>query len=57
MGALSGLQISVLCPFAIFLNGNPLPNLPTLRAQALLIYLTVEATMTMEEAIAYALSE
>jgi DNA-binding SARP family transcriptional activator len=49
MGAYSGLQISVLGSFTAVLNDKPIPKLPTLRAQALLIYLTVEATLGMSE--------
>ena len=50
MGSYAGLQISVLGSFAAVLNDKPMPKLPTIRAQALLIYLTVEATLeTLEQ--------
>lgn len=45
MGANSGLRLSVLGPFLASLDDHPLPKLPTVRTQGLLIYLAVEVAL------------
>jgi hypothetical protein len=45
MGAKSGLRLSLLGPLEATLDDQPLSRLPTIRAQGLLIYLAVEATL------------
>jgi WD40 repeat protein/DNA-binding SARP family transcriptional activator/tRNA A-37 threonylcarbamoyl transferase component Bud32/energy-coupling factor transporter ATP-binding protein EcfA2 len=40
---MSGLSLSLLGPYAAALDGRPLARFPTVRAQALLFYLAVEA--------------
>lgn len=57
MGANSGLRLSVLGPIAMVLDDQPLPKLPTLRAQGLLIYLAVEAALGSPEQRREALME
>jgi predicted ATPase/DNA-binding SARP family transcriptional activator len=57
MGAKSGLRLSVLGSIGVILDDQPLPKLPTLRAQGLLIYLAVEAALGSPEQRREALME
>lgn len=42
---MSGLSLSLLGPYTATINNRPLAKFPTVRAQALLIYLAVEAAL------------